>query len=187
MESDDKTSVTTDAPTHYTLASRLIPGALANLIPDDQATFLSKVISGTSFNPVQYAYRSVFTARGTYPYAIVIDDINKDNTPHNYRWTMSCADNYSNGRFVDAKNNAVYSSLDLNPTTPPTSTQAVLLHNPIDLGTGTGLPRLLVRDSERQRPRHQCPGQLSGGENRGSSFTDYPRRHDQPDLRLRQQ
>ena len=40
------------------------------------------------FNTVQRAYRTAGIVRGTYPYALVVDDIQKDEKPHNYKWLM---------------------------------------------------------------------------------------------------
>ena len=37
------------------------------------------------YNPVLYSYRSILTVRGAHPYVLVIDDMNKDGTPHDYR------------------------------------------------------------------------------------------------------
>lgn len=42
----------------------------------------------TRFNPVAYAYRSAGLVRGGHPYAIVIDDIRKDDSTHLYEWQM---------------------------------------------------------------------------------------------------
>lgn len=43
----------------------------------------------TPFNPVAYAYRSVGLVRGNHPYAIVLDDICKDDETHLYEWQMA--------------------------------------------------------------------------------------------------
>lgn len=40
------------------------------------------------FNPVQYAFRSAGLVRGKHPYAIVVDDIRKDDESHDYTWQM---------------------------------------------------------------------------------------------------
>ena len=39
-------------------------------------------------NPVLYAWRSAGIVRGKHPYAIVVDDINKDDKEHLYEWLM---------------------------------------------------------------------------------------------------
>ena len=39
-------------------------------------------------NPVQYAYRSAGLVRGKHPYAVLIDDIRKDDDNHRYDWQM---------------------------------------------------------------------------------------------------
>ncbi len=41
--------------------------------------------------PVKMAYREAGLVRGQYPYALVVDDIQKDNTPHLYDWTLRLA------------------------------------------------------------------------------------------------
>jgi hypothetical protein len=40
------------------------------------------------FNPVQKAFRTAGLVRGAHPYALVIDDIRKDDAPHTYDWNM---------------------------------------------------------------------------------------------------
>jgi len=39
-------------------------------------------------NPVLYAWRSAGIVRGPHPYALVVDDINKDDREHLYEWLM---------------------------------------------------------------------------------------------------
>ena len=41
--------------------------------------------------PVKMAYREAGLVRGRYPYALVVDDIQKDNSPHLYDWTLRLA------------------------------------------------------------------------------------------------
>jgi hypothetical protein len=38
--------------------------------------------------PVKMAFRTAGVVRGKYPYALVIDDIQKDDQPHQYQWTL---------------------------------------------------------------------------------------------------
>jgi len=40
------------------------------------------------YNPVRYAYRTCGLVRGDRPYAIVVDDIRKDDESHEYTWLM---------------------------------------------------------------------------------------------------
>ncbi len=42
----------------------------------------------TRFNAVEYAYRSTGLVRGSHPYAVVVDDICKDENTHLYQWQM---------------------------------------------------------------------------------------------------
>ena len=114
---------------------------------------------GTLYDPVLYAFRSILTVRGKNPYVIVIDDIDKDDGPNNYRWTMSPTIGFgpSGGRFIGKNGDDVYSSLAIDQTTPATASEAVLFHNPIDAGTKDGLPRLLVRDLNPSIPANSPP------------------------------
>jgi hypothetical protein len=43
--------------------------------------------SRAPFNPMQYVYRSVGLVRGTHPYAVVVDNLKKDDKTHLYQWT----------------------------------------------------------------------------------------------------
>ncbi len=104
-------------------------------------------VGNLTYNPVQHALRSVLTVRGAKPYVLIIDDITADGTtPRNYRWNMSAAVGFggSGGRFVDANNNATFSSLRMQ--SGATATNAVLFHER-DAASG---PRLLVRDLSEQ-------------------------------------
>ena len=104
----------------------------------------------TNYNPVQYAYRTILFVRGEHPYTFIIDDINKDGTPRNYRWQMNCSTMFGPpSLFTDADGKKVPSDLDADPGA--TITEAVLLHAPLDSAPAdnpkkAGLPRLLVRD-----------------------------------------
>lgn len=44
-------------------------------------------------NPVRSAFRSAALVRGPRPYAIIVDDRNKDNAVHRYDWLMQLPDN----------------------------------------------------------------------------------------------
>lgn len=41
------------------------------------------------FNEVLKAYRTIQVAKGKYPYLLVVDDVQKDNKPHQYDWNIS--------------------------------------------------------------------------------------------------
>ena len=45
-------------------------------------------VSRATNYPVQYAWRTAGVIRGTHPYALVLDDIRKDDTPHDYTWYL---------------------------------------------------------------------------------------------------
>lgn len=44
------------------------------------------------WNPVQYAYRTAGIVRGENPYALIVDDIRKDDDKHIYEWQMQIPD-----------------------------------------------------------------------------------------------
>lgn len=97
------------------------------------------------YNPVRYAFRTILFVRGPRPYALIVDDIRKDDTPRNYRWQLNCANAFGppSGCFADEKGKPVAFSLLL--AAGASATDATLLHRP-DQGDGPGLPRLLLRD-----------------------------------------
>ena len=43
------------------------------------------------YNPVQYVYRSLALVRSQHPWLLVVDDVRKDDKPHNYRWLLQLA------------------------------------------------------------------------------------------------
>ena len=45
-------------------------------------------VSRATNYPVQFAWRTAGVVRGTHPYALVLDDIRKDDTPHDYTWYL---------------------------------------------------------------------------------------------------
>ncbi len=40
------------------------------------------------YNPIQYAYRSAGLIKGTHPYVLIVDDIQKDKTENLYEWML---------------------------------------------------------------------------------------------------
>ena len=48
---------------------------------------ITPIARQTNF-PVQYAFRTAGIVRGEHPYALVIDDIKKDNSAHDYTWYL---------------------------------------------------------------------------------------------------
>ncbi len=86
----------------------------------------------TPFNPVERAFRSVLTVRGTKPYVLVLDDIQKDATPRTYTWSANTVTNYN--------------VVDMAIQGTATPSEAVLYHTP-DAASG---PRLLVRVMDGQ-------------------------------------
>jgi len=44
------------------------------------------------WNPIQQAYRTAGLVRGLHPYVLIVDDIQKDDQEHVYKWLMQLAD-----------------------------------------------------------------------------------------------
>ena len=134
----------------------LIPGLLGTLTASDAAELSASTRFKFAFpyNNVKYAYRSILTARGKTPYVLVIDDIERDGRPQNYRWSMNASVGFggSGGVFVDAQKKPVFSSLQIEPGA--TATDAVLFHE-LDAGTVDGLPRMLMRDVTEEQTSNQ--------------------------------
>jgi hypothetical protein len=143
-----------DIDTGLPLKSFLYPGMeklfLARSPVYEQLFNAPLMVSQTDYNPMRKAIRSVLFVRGTRPYVIVVDDYEKDEKPHDWRWSMNCAQGFAPGldtRFIDSQGKGVYSSLAIAPAA--THEDAVLFHSPIDderVKGQAGLPRLLVRD-----------------------------------------
>ena len=137
--------------TGLTNSYMLIPGLTDVLIPSDTALLNSSTefARATPYNPVLYSFRSILTVRGTHPYVLVIDDMNKDGLMHNYRWSMNNSIGFggSGGVFLNQSGDGVYASLQIQPGASPTD--ATLYHT-IDAANTTGQPRLLVRDVTEQ-------------------------------------
>lgn len=139
----------------------LYPGLAGELVrrnPSLMDGLTNAMKLSTNYNPVQYAYRTVLFVRGKRPYALILDDINKDGTPRNYRWQMNCSTMFGPpSLFTDAEGKKVHSDLDAEPGA--TVSEAILLHDPLDSAPADdpkkkGLPRLLVRDlSETADPK----------------------------------
>jgi len=52
------------------------------------------------WNPVQKAFRTAGIVRGRHPYAIVVDDIQKDDEPHHYKWLLQLSDDLTIERYL---------------------------------------------------------------------------------------
>lgn len=97
-------------------------------------------VGNTAYNPVDYAFRTVFTVRGERPYVIVVDDIRaKGGGPRDYRWNLPA---FGRGAVET-----------LRMQDGATSTEAILYHEP----DGDHGPRLLVRELGCQSPATQPP------------------------------
>jgi hypothetical protein len=143
-----------DIDTGIPLKSFLYPGVLElfrERSPEYEILFAEPLrVSQRDYNPMRHAIRSLLLVRGKRPYVLVVDDYDKDGKPHDWRWSMNCAEGFAPGldtRFIDAQGRGVYSSLAIMPGATPA--EAVLYHSPIDderRPGQAGLPRLLVRD-----------------------------------------
>jgi hypothetical protein len=175
----------TNVNTGRRLASYYYGESRAQLYAGYDATADNATLSASNlaYNPVQYALRSTLTVRGSRPYVLVIDDITTDGvTPRNFRWNMPAAVSFggSGGRYVNALNQDVYSSMRIQAGS--TATDAVLFHE-ADAASG---PRLLVRDLTEQstsgqpsifldtRPSDSPSGALTYGyDNNSGTFTNF--------------
>jgi hypothetical protein len=98
--------------------------------------WMTNYIRATNFfNPVQRAFRTTLFQRGTNPYAIVVDDIQKDGSPHTYDWSANTIGVDPNSSFADPVT-------DVSFVSAPDATNAVLYHA---ADTNGYQPRLLVR------------------------------------------
>ena len=95
--------------------------------------FIDQDLSESPGTAVEYAYRSILLMRGTRPYVLMIDDIERDGQPANWRWIMSNRSTDADGQF----------SMQLKAGA--TSDEAVLYHRQ-DTAETIGNPRLLVRE-----------------------------------------
>jgi hypothetical protein len=152
----------------FTRADLMYPGlinVLLKRLPDAlNAEFLTGHKSNvgwdekihTGYNSVQYAFRTIVFARGEHPYALIVDDFNKDNRPNNYRWMFNCCNFFGapDGSLADAKGQAARYSTIMEPD--PTPVEATLLHLQ-DQSDQPGLPRLLVRDLSENDNSSQPP------------------------------
>ena len=155
-------------PQPWTRAQHMYPGLIDLLcarLPDrlNREAFLSDRMNvgwpatvHPGYNPVQAALRTILVVRGRHPYVLVSDDLIKDGTPRNYRWSMNCSGTFgwASNNFLDAEGKAAYSSLLLQDGA--TSREGILLHLR-DQGSQPGLPRLLVRDLNPADLRDQPP------------------------------
>ena len=103
------------------LSSFLYPGVYdyyLSLDPRYKDKFAAHLNVGDEhYNPMRYVLRTVLFVRGPRPYALIVDDDDKDGAPHDWQWVIN--DQISFGEpadtFVDAKGNTVYSSLEMEP------------------------------------------------------------------------
>jgi len=87
------------------------------------------------YNPVEKAFRSLALVRGEHPYILVIDDIEKDNSPHTYEWVGNMANDF---------HTLQYETVEL-----LSATESDALVRYVD-DTGPGTPRFLLKVLEAQ-------------------------------------
>jgi hypothetical protein len=73
----------------FDLPHWLYGGRTETMAPQEKFNRFGSV---TEWNPVQRAFRTAGLVRGPHPYALVIDDIQKDDNEHEYKWLMQIAD-----------------------------------------------------------------------------------------------
>lgn len=61
----------------------------------------------TNWVPVLKAFRTAGVVRGSTPFALIVDDIQKDNAAHAYDWRMMLADDLTNANFAVSGNDCV--------------------------------------------------------------------------------
>ncbi|KAI9002103.1 hypothetical protein DFJ74DRAFT_696608 [Hyaloraphidium curvatum] len=130
-------------------SSFLWPGVMDYLNKYDatyNATFAQPLmVRNLTFNPLDFAIRTLVLVRGAQPYVIVHDNVRKDNTAQSWRWSINSAEGFAPGLsryFVDSAGRGVYSSLRMRPNA--TRSEAHFWHSPID--DAAGRARLMVRD-----------------------------------------
>ena len=107
------------------------------------------------YNPVQRAFRTAILVRGSKPYALIIDDIQKDDKTHDYQWSFSTREYSDDMQLRDgatATDAIMYHASDAaNPAAPQCLVRAIQADGipvPIALGTNTimghPLPRLRI-------------------------------------------
>ena len=87
------------------------------------------------YNPVQRAFRTAMLLRGTNSYAVIVDDIQKDNSPHTYDWSVNTIG-------IDPASGFDDPNPDVSFVSAPDATNAVFYHA---ADTNGYQPRLLVR------------------------------------------
>lgn len=61
-------------------------------LPNWQTSLKDVRLQCKSNTPVERAFRTTGLIRGKHPYVLVVDDIQKDKSPHDYRWNMILED-----------------------------------------------------------------------------------------------
>ena len=118
-------------PTKYRWVDFMPPGWDPPVAINGDNTWATQFINADPdlYNAVQRAFRTVALARGPQPYALVLDDLQKDDLPHDYAWVA----------------NTSLGDGDMQVKPGATASEAVLFRAPDD---GAGKPRLLMRTIE---------------------------------------
>jgi len=64
------------------------PDWLPNTLHSGDMGYIGSYLWRQPYNPVQKAFRSTVLVRGTSPYAVIADDVRKDDEEHEYSWYM---------------------------------------------------------------------------------------------------
>ena len=68
----------------------------------------------TNWFPVLRAFRTAGVVRGSTPFALIVDDIQKDNSSHAYDWRMMLANDLTNANFAVSGNDCVITPISGN-------------------------------------------------------------------------
>ncbi len=78
---------------HFRRAGNKIPEAFGDApfvsFPHWEAPGQFEGIQAKPYNPMRQVYRTIGLVRGAKPYALVVDDVRKDDATHSYRWVAS--------------------------------------------------------------------------------------------------
>jgi hypothetical protein len=105
--------------------------------------------SRAPFNPMQYVYRTGALIRGEHPYAVLLDDLKKDNHPRSYQWTGILGPDVRPAALADLPPGAlalVYragiTTIDATPTAPTPAEPMLLIYPLAAAEDGTPIPSI---------------------------------------------
>jgi hypothetical protein len=123
-------------PTNFSYADHFFD---PKLMPTNSSFFYRRVGVHGSYNPVFKAYRSAAMIRGSRPFVVIVDDIQKDNQTHVFKWI---ANTYLPWPFNLDQYNGGDMYQDLNATTGLSANDYAVFYRKGD--TAAKSPRLLL-------------------------------------------